>query len=142
MDDGKEVFFAKEEKFQSLMYSSAHMVYYINLNTMYNLNKTVVDNYYCCCLKYSGCKKINGVMDYCDLCQLNIKHNPYDYQNDFKVRNLINKNIELTKDFKKYDVDIYTGDYTFKTWGPFFDEYSFYDSVFKDSLFTKKNAFH
>ena len=117
MDDGKEDLFTKEEKFQSLMYLSTCMVYYINLNTMCNLNKTVVDNYYCRCLKYSGCKKINGIMVYCDLCQLNIKHNPnpYDYQNDFKVRNLINKNIELTKDFKNYDVDIYTGDYTFKT---------------------------
>ena len=142
MDDGKEDFFTSEEKFQSLICLSVRVVYYINMSTMCNLNKTVVDNYYCHCLEYSGCKKINGVMDYCDMCQLNVKHNPYHYQNDFKVKNIINKNIELTKDFKKNNVDIYTGDYTFKTWRPFFSEYSFFDSVFKDSLFIKKNTFH
>ena len=138
MDAGNENFTTKEKKFSSLLYLSALLVYYNNLNTMYNMEKTVVDTYYCCCFKYSGCKKINGVMHYCDLCQLNIKHNPYENEKDYKVKNLINKNIELTKDFKKYNVNIYTGDYISKSWNPVFSEWSFYDSVFNNSLFIKK----
>ena len=141
MEDGKEDFITKEKEFPSLLFLLARLVYYINLNTMYNLQKTVVDTYYCRCLEYSGCRKINQVMDYCDLCQLNIKHNPYDNEKDYKVKNLINKNIELTKDIKETNVCIYTGDYESKTFNSVFSIFSFYDSVFNDSLFIKKDIF-
>ena len=118
MEGGRDDFFTKkdEEKFPSLKFYSARMVYYINMNTMHNLLKTGCDSWKCCCFKYSGCRKINGVMDYCDYCQLEIKHNPYDNQNYYKIKNLIKKHIDMINDFKKHNIDIYTGDYTFKCW--------------------------
>ena len=138
MEDGKED--STTDNFPSLVFLSARLVYYINLNCMYDLEKTVVDTYYCECLKYSGCRKINGVMDYCDICSLNIKHNPYDNEKKCRVKDLINKHIELVDDFKKYNVNIYVGDYINKTNTPVFSIWSFYESVFH-GLFLKKNIF-
>ena len=50
MEGGKED--STTDNFPSLVFLSARLVYYINLNCMYNLEKTVVDTYYCKCLEY------------------------------------------------------------------------------------------
>ena len=132
----------KEERVPSLKFYCARLVYYINLNIMYNLHKAVVFTYNCSCWKFSGCKRENGFLDYCDFCSLNIKHNPFDNEKNFKIKDIINKHIELIEDFKIYNIDIDNDDYTFKTWSPYHFIYSFYDSVFNDSLFINKKTFY
>ena len=124
------------DTFPSLVYLSARLVYYINLNCMYNLEKTVVDNYNCNCHKYSGCRKINGIRDFCDLCSLSIKHCPYDSEKNFKIE----KHLPLVDDFKKHNVEIIVEDYCSKC----FDkqlEWFFYSSVFKLKMFINKKSF-
>ena len=59
-------------------------MYYINLNCIYNLEKTVVDTYECSCSEFSGCRKINGIRDYCDLCSLSIRHSSYEEEKNTK----------------------------------------------------------
>ena len=62
----------KEEKkdFPSLLLLSARLVFYMNINTIYNIEKTV--NHCCCnCHLYSGCRLENGAKDYCHLCVIN-----------------------------------------------------------------------
>ena len=137
MEGGKED--STTDNFPSLTFLSTRLVYYINLNSMYNLSKTVVDTYYCKCLKYSGRRKPNGVMDYCDLCSLNIKHDPYDNEKNYKVKDLIKKHIEFVNDVKKYPVHIYVGDYVSKS--RIFDEWSFYNYVYSN-LFLKNKTFN
>ena len=132
----------EEEKVPSLKFYSARLVYYINLNLMFNLHKSAVSTYNCECQKFRGCRKINKIMDYCDYCSLAVKHNPYDYEKDFKIKNIINKHIELIGDFKKYDIDITNKDYRSKVWSPYFYEFSFYRSVFCKSLFIDKKTFY
>ena len=132
----------KEERVPSLKFYCARLVYYINLNIMYNLHKAVVGNYNCNCWKFSGCAKESGFLDYCNYCSLAIKHNPFDHDKDFKIKNLINKHIELIEDLKKYKIDIENDDYTTKMWSPYFYIFSFYRSVFSDSLFIDKNTFY
>ena len=132
----------EEERVPSLKYYCARLIYYINLNIMYNLHKASTSTYNCECRKFSGCRKKNKLMDYCDYCSLAIKHNPFDYDKDFKIKNLIDKHIELIEDFKKYDIDITNEDYTTKVWSPYFYLFSFYRSVFCDSLFIDKKTFY
>ena len=47
----------EEERVPSLKFYCTRLVYYINLNIMYNLHKAVVYTYNCSCWKFSGCKK-------------------------------------------------------------------------------------
>ena len=133
----------EEERVPSLKFFAARVVYYINLNTMYNLLKESIYGWNCQCHRFSGCQRRIGVIDYCDLCSLNIKHNPFDNERDFKIKNIINKNNELVNDFKEYyNIEIDGSDYRTKTWQHFFYEYSFYDSVFNDSIFIKKKKIY
>ena len=142
MENLNEKIFTKkeeeEEKVPSLKLYSARMVYYINLNTMHILHRTVTNLCYCQCYKFSGCVKKSGFMDYCDMCSLEVKHNSYNHEKNYRIKNLIDKHIELINDFKENEICIHNIDYTFKIWGPYFNEYSFYDSVFQESLFIKK----
>ena len=132
----------EEERVPSLKYYCARLIYYINLNIMYNLHKGSTSTYNCECRKFSGCRKKNKLMDYCDYCSLAAKHNPFDYDKDFKIKNLINEHIELIEDFKKYKIDITNEDYTTKMWSPYFYMFWFYRSVFCDSLFIDKKTFY
>ena len=132
----------KKEKVPSLKFYAARLVYYINVNLMFNLHKAAISYYNCNCRKFSGCRKPNKIMDYCDYCSLAVKHNPYDYEKDYKIKNIIDKHIEMVKDFKKYNIDITNEDYTSKTWSPYFYEFSFYKSVFCESLFIDKKTFY
>ena len=131
-----------EEKVPSLKFFAARLVYYINVNLMFNLNKAAISTYYCNCNKYSGCRKPNKIMDYCDYCSLATKHNPYDHEKDYKIKNIINKHIEMVDDFKKYDIDVTNEDFRSKMWSPYFYEFSFYKSVFCDPLFINKKTFY
>ena len=47
----------EEERVPSLKFYCARLVYYINLNIMYNLHKVVAYTYNCNCWKFSRCKK-------------------------------------------------------------------------------------
>ena len=60
--------------FPSLIFLSSRMVYYINLNCIYNLEPTVIDCWECDCDQFSGCRKANGLRDYCDLCSLSMRY--------------------------------------------------------------------
>ena len=82
MEDGKGDFTID---FPSLCFLNARVVYYINVNCMYNLQKAVIDPFLCSCDKYSGCRKPNDVRDYCDICSLNIKHDPYENEKIIKL---------------------------------------------------------
>ena len=81
-------------------------------------------------------------MDYCDYFSLAVKHNPYDYEKDFKIKNLIDKHIELINDFKTYEIDITNEDFESKFWSPYFYKFSFYRSVFCESLFIDNKTFY
>ena len=141
MESGNENFTTKK-LFPSLTFYAARMVYYLNLNTMYNIHKEFSEGWNCECNKYYGCKTEAGFMDYCNLCQLDIKHFPCDYEKDYNIKNLINKNIELVEDLKTFDIKLINDDFKSKTWSPFFYEYSFYNTVFNESLFIKYDTFH
>ena len=138
----KKFFTKKEEKVPSLKFYAARMVYYINLNIMYNLHKESLICYYCRCYEYSGCVNENGFMNYCIRCSMEIEHNPFKYEKDYKIKNLINKHIKLINDFNEHKLDISNDDYIIKLWGPYFNQLSFYESVFKESLFIKKDTFY
>ena len=126
------------DNFPSLLFLSARFVYYLNLNCMYNLEKTVIDNYDCQCHHFSGCRKMNGIRDYCDLCSLLVKNSPYENEKNYKIKHLIKKHLDLINDFKKYKhVKINTGDYYCKNKN---SEWSFYSYVF-ESLYLKKKTF-
>ena len=139
---------AIEKTFPSLTFLAARLVYYINLNCMFNLEKTVIDAWECNCNLFSGFRKINGIRDYCDLCSLNIKHQPsQEEESNFKVKNLVNKHISLINDFKNYShVSIYEGDYVSKCSNLYwtdgtFSEWSLYDSIFNGYFFTPEKFY-
>ena len=92
----------EEERVPSLKFFAARLVYYINLNTMYNLFKETINGWNCQCHRFSGCEIKIGLKNYCALCSLSVKHDPFDNERDFKIKNIINKNIELVNDFKIY----------------------------------------
>ena len=146
MEDGKGNVFTNEKKkdkdFPSLIFLAARLVYYINLNCMYNIRKAIINPFQCKCDDYSGCCFANGVREYCDVCYLNKKHDPENFENVFKIRDIINKNIELINDMKKYDIQIDTGDYTFVTFNRL-EMFSFWSSVFsKESQFIHRDTFY
>ena len=131
--------------FPSLMFLSSRMVYYINLNCIYNLEKTVIDCWECDCDQFSGCRKANGLRDYCDLCSLSMKYFSFEEEKKYKIKHLIEKHISLVDDFNKNShLNIRTGDHTEKSIN-FEDgtqyEWSFYNYVFKSPYF-KYNIFY
>ena len=69
---GKDDSSIKNNYFPSLVYLSSRMVYYINLNCIHNLERTAIDCWECDCDQFSGCRKANGIRDYCDLCLLSM----------------------------------------------------------------------
>ena len=147
-ENGREDFFTKhntkDNNFPSLVFLSSRMVYYLNLNCIYNLERTVIDCWTCDCDKFFGCKKANGIRDYCDLCSLSVKHFSYVEEKKYKVRHLIKKHIVLVNDFKENShVNIRVGDHTEKSID--FNKgtqyvWSFYNYVFKSNYF-KCNTF-
>ena len=106
---------------------------------MYNIRKAQINPFYCLCDEYSGCPFPNGLRNYCNVCYLFSKHDFADNEKAFSVKHLINKNIELMDDFKKFNVEINNNDYVFK----FRDVYdvSFYDIVFSNRLSIKFDTF-
>ena len=138
MEDGKED--STIDTFPSLSFLSARLLYYINLNCMYNLQKAIINPFLCRCDDYSGCRKPNDVRDYCDVCSLNIKHNSSENEKKYRIKHLIEKHIEMVNDFNKYNVNIENGDYTFTTFNRL-SQFSFYESVFH-GLFIKKDTFY
>ena len=83
MEDGKED--STTDNFPSLCFLSARVLYYINVNCMYNLQKAVINPFLCSCDKYSGYRKPNDIRDYCNICSLNIKHDPYENKKNIKL---------------------------------------------------------
>ena len=138
MEDGKED--STTDNFPSLCFLSARVLYYINVNCMYNLLKAVINPFLCSCDKYSGYRKPNDIRDYCNICSLNIKHDPYENKKKYKIKHLIEKHIEMVDDFKKYNINIQNYDYVCKTFNRS-SEFSFYESVF-NGLFIKKDTFY
>ena len=138
MVDGKEDSTIK--KVPSLTFFCARVIYYINLNVIYNLEKEVADGWICECKYFSGCEKINGVKDYCDICSLSVKYSSIDEEKNLSVKNLIKKNISLIKDFKKYphiDIlndNIQNKNIDFNKNGTF-SQWSFYNYVFNSPYF-------
>ena len=114
MADLNEDFFIEvEEKkdFLSLSFLSARSVFYINLNTIYNIEKTV-NHCYCDCHLYSGCCLENGATDYCNLCIINNTSFSYFHEKRRDVSDIIKLHIELVNEFRKNkDIEIFTGDY-------------------------------
>ena len=129
----------------SLVFLSARLLYYVNVNCIYNLERTVIDCWECDCDKFSGCRKANDIRDYCDLCSLSIRHFSYTEGKKYEVKHLMKKHISLVSDFRENShVNIRIGDYTEKSIN-FNDgtqyEWSFYNYVFKSPYF-KYNTFY
>ena len=134
------------EKFPSLSFFCARMVYYIIVNCIKNIEKTVIDSWECQCDYFSSCIKPNGIRDYCDLCTFSIKYSSEIEEKNFRIRDLIKTQISLINDFKKYKhLNIYVGDVKeknidFEKNGQF-SEWSFYHYVFKGLFRLKPNDF-
>ena len=109
MENGRENS-TTEKEFPSLLFFAARMVYYINNNTIMNLEKTVNNTWECRCHKYYGCRKENGETRYYNLCTIN---NCYHSYLTFSVRSIdyqIKLCISLIKDFSENkDINIFTG---------------------------------
>ena len=145
MGDGREDFFIrysveKKKTFPSLTFLAARSVYYINVNCMYNISKAQINPFYCLCDEYSGCPLPNGLRNYCDVCYLFLEHDVEDNEKAFSVKHLINKNIDLVIDFKKYNVQIDNTDYQFKFRKGY--DVSFYDIVFSKNTSIKYDTFY
>ena len=148
MEIERDDFFTKEEekeeekdqkkKFPSLTFLAARLVYYINVNFMYNLRKIQINPFSCLCYQYSGCPLPNSVKDYCNICSLFTKHNVEDNEKNFSIRHLIKKNIELVEDLKKYYINIDNSDYDFKLNGK---SISFHSIVFSKTSSIKPALF-
>ena len=115
MTNGREDFFIrynveKKKTFPSLTFLAARLVYYINVNCMYNIRKAQINPFYCLCDDYSGYPLPNGLRNYCDVCYLFPKHDVEDNEKAFSIKHLIDKNIELMADLKKFNVQIDNND--------------------------------
>ena len=127
------------------MFLAAQVVYYINNNTILNLEKTVNHAWECRCHKYSGCAKPNGELGCCNLCTLN---NSYHSFLAFTIRRVdyqVKTSFSLIKDFEENkNVVIFTGDYDEKSMNfsnGTTSEWSLYDYVFK-SNYIKYDIFY
>ena len=145
MGDGREDFFIKyntekKKTFPSLTFFAARLVYYINVNCMYNIRKAQINPFYCLCDEYSGCPFSNGLRNYCNVCYFFSKHDVEDNEKAFSIKHLIDKNIELMADFKKFNVQIDKNDYVFKFRNGY--DVSFYDIVFSNRLNIKFDTFY
>ena len=145
MADGREDFFInfnnkKKKTFPSLTFFAARLVYYLNVNCMYNIRKAQINPFYCLCDQYSGCPLPNVLRNYCNVCYLFSKHDVEDNEKEYSIRHLVNKNIELVDDFRKFNVKIDNNDYIFKFRNG--NDVSFYDIVFSNSLSIKLDTFY
>ena len=145
MANGREVFFIKynnekKKTFPSLTFLAARFVYYLNVNCMYNIRKAQINPFYCLCDDYSGCPFPNGLRNYCDVCYLFSKHDVEDNEKAFSNKHLIDKNIELMADFKKFNVQIDNNDYIFKFRNG--NDVSFYEIIFSNETSIKFDTFY
>ena len=146
MESSNGEFFTKfnsddDDQFPTLKHLTAKMAFYINNNTIMNLEKTYDGCFFCECYKYSGCEEENGELGCCTICQLENKYfSHFSFSNkniDYQIKLLI----QLIEDFKKYpDLEMYTGDYTSKSMN-FRDgttsEWSLYKYVFESNYLKK-----
>ena len=145
MGDGREDFFIrynveKKKTFPSLTFLAARVVYYINVNCMYNIRKAQINPFYCLCDDYSGCPLPNGLRNYCNVCYLFLEHDVEDKEKAYSVKHLINKNIDLVADFDKCNVQIDNTDYQFKFRNGY--DVSFYSIVFSKNTSIKYDTFY
>ena len=132
LKDGRENFIIKPK---SLLFFCKRMVYYININLMYNIRERSINPFSCMCDYYSGCPFPNGAKNYCEYCYLFCKFNLALHENNFSTKNLIKTNIKIVETFTNSNIEITNDDYvnTF-----LHEKYSFYESVFsKDSIVAK-----
>ena len=135
MESSNEEFFTKsksEDDFLTLKYLAPKLVFYINNNTIMNIEKSWNSCFGCECHKFSGCAMKNGELGYCTLCQFN---NFYFSYLSFTNKNIdyhIKLLIQLIEDLKKSkDLIIFDGDYTSKSMN--FQEGTVYEwSLYKD----------
>ena len=145
MGDRREDYFIKyndkkKKTFPSLTFFAACLVYYINVNCMYNIRKAQINPFYCLCDDYSGCPFSNGLRNYYNICYLFSQHDVEDNEKAFSIKHLIDKNIELMADFKKFNVQIDNNDYVFKFRNG--NDVSFCDIVFSNRLSIKFDTFY
>ena len=132
LKDGRENFIIKPK---SLLFFCKRMVYYININLMFNIREHSINPFGCMCDYYSGCPFPNGAKNYSEYCYLFCKFNVDVHQNNFTVKNLIETNIKLIETFTNSNIDISNDDYinTFLK-----KKYLFRESLFsKDSIIAK-----
>ena len=105
----------------------------MNLNTLYNFEKTYHGNYYCDCYNYSGCPKNTfGRLEYCLICQLGVHFNADKLFRNYNVADHIKIYQQLIKIYQKNpDLDGYDGDFTDKLSNNL--HWSLYEYVFKSN---------
>ena len=146
MADLRESFTTKKkDKFPSLLFLAARLVFYINNNTVYNLEKTVNHVWNCKYYLYSRCKKANGPDDYCDLCTISNRYHSYFTFTIKRIDYLIKEHISLIEDFQEHkDIEIFTGDYkeySRDLYDGSKSEWSLYSYVYKTN-YIKCNTFN
>ena len=120
MENEREEFFIKFRKEKKddwnepldLQQIASKMVFYLTVNTCMNFEKTYNGNYYCTCYKYSGCKKWNGKLAYCIICQLGIHYKSYFLFSNYNIKYHIDLYKKLIEEFKENpQIEMYEGDY-------------------------------
>ena len=105
-----------KEKIESLYVSSLKMVYYLNVNLLYNLRELYIDHAVCKCF-FTPEKK-------CNICLLLEKYDVEKIERNYNQKAIVETNIALKKDLKKMsELKVYSDDYNIG--GCFFSEMIF-----------------
>ena len=114
-DDGKDTSITKD-KIESLYVSSLKMIYYLNVNFLYNLRELYND--------HSVCKCFLTPEEKCNICLLLEKYDVENIERNYNQKAIVETNIALKNDLENMsDLKLYSEDYIIG--GCFFSEMIF-----------------
>ena len=102
-DDGKDTSITKD-KIESLYVSSLKMIYYLNVNFLYNLRELYND--------HSVCKCFLTPEEKCNICLLLEKYDVENIERNYNQKAIVETNIALKNDLENMsDLKLYSEDY-------------------------------
>ena len=95
-----------KERMESLYVSSLKLIFYLNVNFLYNLRKFVND--------ISTCDCFAKPKNLCNICSLLEKYDVNKIEKDYRQKAIVETNIALTNDLKKMpEIEVSRTDYKF-----------------------------
>ena len=121
-----------KERIESLYVSSLKLVFYLNVNFLYNLRKFVND--------ISTCDCFTNPKNLCNICSLLEKHDVDKIEKNYRQKAIVETNIALRNDLKKIpEIEVSRTDYKFTNC--FFSELIFIpNSTARERIEVKKLA--